>query len=101
MMVLSAAIPILILLAAAVLLVAGAGTVSSASVPRAPAIAGRRGETATAAVRLTCPETKRLTEVRLGALPGAAGPRLTVLSCERFAEGEVLCEQPCLRPVAA
>lgn len=50
----SAAIPVLILLAAAALLVAGFGTVS-----------------------------------------------LTVLSCERFDSGEVLCARPCLRPVAA
>ncbi len=97
----SAAIPILILLAAGVLLVAGVGAVSTGSVPRAMAIAGPRAETATAAVRVMCPETDRLTEVRLGARAGAAGARLTVLSCERFDSGEVPCAQPCLRPVAA
>lgn len=101
MTVVSLAIPILILLAAGVLLVAGVGTVSSVSVPRATAIGGPGGATATAAVRVICPETDRLTEVRLGARAGAAGPRLTVLGCERFDSGELLCAQPCLRPVAA
>jgi hypothetical protein len=84
MTVFSAAIPVLILLAAAALLVAGFGTVSGGSVPRALAIAGPGVETATAAVRVTCPETDRLTEIRVGARAGAAGAAgvsLTVLSC--------------------
>jgi hypothetical protein len=65
------------------------------------AVAGPRGETATAALRLVCPETERLTEVRLGARAGGHGPHLTVVSCDRFPDGQLLCEQPCLRPVAA
>jgi hypothetical protein len=67
-----AAIPVLILLAAAALLVAGFGTLSSGSLPRALTIGGPGVETATAAVRVMCPETDRLTEIRAGAA-GAAG----------------------------
>jgi hypothetical protein len=82
-------IAVWIVLAGVLLLLACAVSVAAEKPPTAA------GEAPSAvSPRVWCPAASALTRVRLGRATGS--PRLTVLSCERFADGPVECDRACI-----
>lgn len=81
-------IAVWIVLAGVVLLLACAVAIAA---EKPPAAAGQPADVST---RVWCPAAAALTRVGLGRTPG--GPRLTVVTCERFSGGPVECDRACI-----